>query len=432
MINYNTGKVPPSAIILPFYATGALAFLLLCILLVWSPESLLAHYFNPHLLTIVHTAALGWGTMIIFGASYQLMPVISERNLKSNDLVIASWYILLAGVILLAWSFWDFRTGWIMITGGSLVTISSIFYLINALFTGALSRQSNIQRYFIISSACWLVFTVVVGLLLAINLKYPFFSRNHMEILKIHAHLGLAGWFLQLIAGVSSKLIPMFLLGRSEKNRLLVYAFILQNLGLILFIADVYFMGYSNRILIYLFLEIIGIVCWLYFLVDNFKSRMRKKIDIQMRHAYVSLLCLVLGLLTIPLIHYYQSSSGGQASTVTMVYGTFLFMGWITGLILGQTFKTLPFIVWNDHYKELTGRVKVPLPRDLYRERLLKVQFWLYLTALLFLVSGISLGQLQLIRVGAILWVGVAGLYGYNVSQILFHKTKTIELNPPS
>lgn len=256
MINYNTGKVPPPNVILPFYATGTLVFLLLCVLLVWSPESLLAHYFNPHLLTMVHTAALGWGTMIIFGASYQLMPVISEQNLRSDDLAIASWYLLLAGVILLAYSFWNFRTGWIMISGGSLVTISALFYLINALFTGPISQKTNIQRYFIISSACWLVFTVVVGLLLAINLKYPFFSSNHMEILKLHAHLGLAGWFLQLIVGVSSKLIPMFLLGRSEKNRLLTYAFILQNTGLILFIADVYFLSYSNRVLIYLLFEI--------------------------------------------------------------------------------------------------------------------------------------------------------------------------------
>ena len=421
MINYTTGKVPPSAIILPFYATGAVAFFLLCLLLVWSPESLLAHYFNPHLLTMVHTAALGWGTMIIFGASYQLMPVISEQNLKSNDLVIASWYLLIAGVILLAWSFWDFRTGWIMITGGSLIAISSIFYLINALFTGPIGSKTNIQRYFIISSACWLVFTTTVGLLLAINLKYPFFSRNHMDILKLHAHLGLAGWFLQLITGVSSKLVPMFLLGRTDKNKLLTYSFILQNAGLIFFIADVYFFGYSNRVIIWLFLMIVGVLCWLYFLADNYKNRMRKKIDFQMRHTLTSIMSLVLGILTIPFIHFYHSSH------ITILYGTLLFMGWITGIILGQTFKTLPFIVWNDHYKKLTGRVKVPLPRDLYKERLLRAQFWLYLVALISMVAGILLEELNLIRVGTILWLVIALIYIYNVSQILFHKTKIIE-----
>src|SRR5690625_1027114 len=117
MINYATGQVPPSGIILPFYATGTVVFFILCLLMVWSPQSLLLHYFNPHMLALVHTAALGWGTMIIFGAAYQLLPVIAEHSLRSNDLAITSYYFLLAGIILLVWSFWTFRTDWILITG---------------------------------------------------------------------------------------------------------------------------------------------------------------------------------------------------------------------------------------------------------------------------------------------------------------------------
>lgn len=421
MINYQTGQLPSPGIILPFYATGTVAFMILCILMVWSPQSLLMHYFNPHLLAITHTAALGWGTMIIFGASYQLLPVITEKKLWSEDLAFASWYLLLAGVILLVYAFWNLRTGWVMITGGSLVTLSAVFYLGNTLLTGTVDRGDNIQRYFMATSAGWLVFTAIVGLLLAINLKYPFFSRNHMEILKIHAHLGLAGWFLQLITGVSSKLVPMFLLGRSGKNVLMTYALILQNAGLLSFIADLYFFGYSERILIYLTLVVLGIGCWLWFLADNFTNRIKKRVDFQMRHTFISMWCLVFAVVLIPVVHYDQTSS------VTIVYGVLLLMGWITGIILGQSFKTLPFIVWNSHYRDLTGRVRVPLPRDLYRERWLRWQLWIYVVSVILLVIGIISRHMMIIRIATWSWLGLSLLYAINISQILLHKNEVKE-----
>lgn len=401
---------------MPFYASGAVAFLILCIMMVWSPEGFLMHYFNPHLLAMTHMAALGWGTMIVFGASYQLMPVITEKKLWNEDVALASWYGLLAGVLLLVYTFWTFRTGWIMILGGSLIVVSSILYLFNALFTGTVRKQGHIPQYFMVSSAVWLVFTVTVGLLLAINLKFPFFDRNHMEILKLHAHLGLAGWFLQLITGVSSKLIPMFLLGRSDKNKLLTYAWWFQNAGLLLFIADVYMWGYSDRILLYMVLAAVGIGCWFYFLIDSFRHRIKRKIDFQMRHTVVSMWCLIGAVLLIPLIHH------EKGSVLATVYGTLLFMGWITGIILGKSFKTLPFIVWNTHYKELTGQVEVPLPRDLYREGWVRWQWWLYLGSVIGLVLGILSRQLIVVQLATWAWLGLAVLYILNIAQIIFHR----------
>src|SRR5690606_7695162 len=96
--------------------------------------------------------------------------------------------------------------------------------------------------------------TTAIGLLLAVNLAYPFFSYNHLEVLKLHAHAGLAGWFLQLITGVSIKLIPMFLLGKSAKTTLLKGAFSFQNLGLLGFLFDQYFFGNSPRVYVYFLL----------------------------------------------------------------------------------------------------------------------------------------------------------------------------------
>jgi hypothetical protein len=421
MADINIGKAPPNSAVLPFYATGAIAFCVLCLLLFLSPGSLATHYFNPHLLAIVHTAALGWATMIIFGAAHQLLPVVCERDLFSPAIASLCWYTLTAGVLLLVFSFWDFRTGWFMIGGGILIMLSVLAYFINALLTSRLCAHYSIARLFIVTSAAWLLITAVAGLLLAVNLAYPFFDKSHLEILKLHAHAGLAGWFLQLVTGISSKLVPMFLLGKSGKEKLLQYACILQNAGLLLFLCDGYFWGIAAfRALLYAALVLAGVICWLLYLQDAYRHRVRKSVDAQMKHTFISFLCLLAGLLLLPVILY------AQGSRWTVLYGALLFMGWLTGIILGKTFKTLPFIVWNGHYKALSGKVKVPLPKHLYSEALVQWQLRIYIAGIAALAAGIVLNEIIVIRLASAVWLLLSFIYLYNVLKILLHKTKVL------
>ena len=418
MANLNIGRAPSGNAVLPFYATGALAFFALCLLMLGSPESLLMHYFNPHLLTMVHTAALGWATMVIFGAAHQLLPVICERDLYSEKMAALCWYTLTLGVTLLAFSFWNMRAGFIMLAGGGLIVFSVLLFVCNVGFTARIRQQYTIQKLFILSSSVWLLFTVTLGLLLASNLAYPVFSHYHLDILKLHAHAGLAGWFLLLIEGVSAKLVPMFLLGKPRDDRYLKYAYLLQNAGLITFLADAYFFGQTERYFFYLLLVSAGIFCWLYYLHGAYKSRIRKKTDMLMRHTFFSFLCLFLSLLLVPLLWYFSDPRWAA------LYGSLLFLGWISGIILGKSFKTLPFIVWNEHYKQLSGKVKVPLPKELYVEKLIPWQFACFVAALSMLAGGLVWANLILIRLALWLWLLVALLYNFNVFKTLLHKTK--------
>lgn len=423
MAGLDIGRAPKNSAVIPFYGTAAFFFLVLSLLLFFSARNLTVHYFSPEILTVVHLAALGWGTMVIFGAAYQLLPVICERDLFSSNLAIVSYYFLTCGVLVLASSFWFFQIGWLMITGGSLIFIAASLYLINVVKTAKLFTKFAIEKLFVFNSAMWLLFTISVGLLLAINLKFPFFSKSHLEILKLHAHAGLAGWFLQLITGISVKLVPMFLLGKSKKENLLKWSFAFQNLGLILFLLDGYFWGISDRSMIYAFIVFVGVIFWLIYLKDVHKNRIKKKIDISMRHTFVAFSCLIIAFLLIPVIYY---SVGIKWS---FVYGLFLFLGWISSIILGMTFKTLPFIIWNNHYKNLNGKVKIPLPKQLYNESLLKYQFWIFISAIYIIALSLIFEQEIALRIGLGLWVIVALLYIVNVRKVLTHKTQILDGN---
>lgn len=421
-MNPSIGNTPKEYAVVPFYTTAAILFLVLTVLMFIAAPQFTAHYFQGKTLALVHIAALGWATMIIFGAAYQLMPVIFERNLFSSKLALVSYFFLLSGSVLLVYSFWFFQTGTLMICGGSLVGISTILYAVNVFKTAKFERKKlKIENFFIISSALYLITTVVVGLLLAINLGFPFFSRSHLDILKIHAHIGLAGWFLQLITGISVRLVPMFMLSKSSKDKLLKYAFVFQNFGILGFSLDSYLSGSFSRSILYLILTIAGTVFWLAYLRDTYKNRLKRRIEIQMKFAFVSF-AFLLGSMLLAFVVLFVS--GNEWITL---YGTFLFLGWISAIILGKTFKTLPFIIWNTRYKTLHGKTKLPMPKDLYVEKWIHYQYNLFLVAMSLLTIGIALQTVLLIKTGLFLWIIIAIIYLVNIFKILFHKTVTTD-----
>lgn len=79
-------NTPSMKAVIPFYGIAAISFLALTIMLFFSADAFNGDYTQENFLTIVHTAALGWGTMIIFGATFQLLPVIFETELYSDKL----------------------------------------------------------------------------------------------------------------------------------------------------------------------------------------------------------------------------------------------------------------------------------------------------------------------------------------------------------
>ncbi|MGZ5303772.1 MAG: hypothetical protein ACXWDO_06660, partial [Bacteroidia bacterium] len=407
---------PKSWAVIPFYITASIAFLALCVMLFFSVSNLNAHFFQPRLLALVHTAALGWATMVIFGATYQLLPVIFENDLYSSKLAFASYLLLLPGTVLLVYSFWVFDSGIMMQAGGLLVFAAVICFVWNVLFTAQESDKYSIQKTYIFTAGLWFLVTVTFGVLLVFNFSRMLF-HDHLQILKLHAHAGIAGWFLMMIIGVGSKLLPMFLLGKSGKTKYLNLAYYFINAGLVLFLVDGYFAGITIRSLLYTLFITAGIVFFLVYMQDVFKNRLRKSLDFPMKWSMASLPIMLLAIMLIPFMFYFP-----KAFFLTSVYGALIFLGWITSLIMGQTFKTLPFIVWNSRYKDLSGKQKIPMPKHLYHENIIQYQFYIYLAGFVLLVGGIASGLQLIMQAAAILLIIVALLYIFNVFTIIFRK----------
>lgn len=416
-------NAPSPGVVIPHYVFGGLTLLLTIALIVVYPGAFTQHFFNAELLAVTHLLVLGWITMIIFGALYQLLPVIMEVKLYSELLAKLSFGLLGIGTILLAYAFWRFSFGSVMVVAGTLLVISVVLFVVNVMRTARSSVKKIVERTFIVSSVFWLLFTVLAGLTLAINLLHPFLKVSHVELLKLHAHAGLVGWFIQLIIGVSSKLLPMFMVAHHVSTKKLNFAFYSINIGLAAGIISL-FIQFQTGVILSVVLVVSGLIAYLLFLADAYKKRIKKQLDIGMKQTALSFAILVIPLFLIFTLVLNIEGLNTLTLPLSVAYGSAIVIGFVTSLVMGQTYKTLPFIVWLKVYRGRVGKVVLPLPKDLYSEKAAVAQTWLFALGFVVLLIGIvSTNKILVLAGGIILFLSVA-LYNFNILKIVFHKAK--------
>lgn len=425
MKNTGTSDIQNYRLVISHYLASAICFVILAVMLFFSASDLSGHYFHPHLLAITHLAALGWGTLVIFGAAYQLIPVVFETNLPGKILPWLSFFFFLGGLVLLVFSFWIFDPGIYMQTGSLFLLAGITMFCLTVFLTAQYNKKkATIQQEYIITSCLWLLITSVMGVLLVFNFQYAFIPTDHLQFLKLHAHAGIAGWFLLLIVGVSSKLIPMFLVSRRQENKLLSWCYYLVNTALILFLVDTYFEGLNTKTYAIATIMILGIAAYVAYVFLCFKSRLKRPIDLPIFNTILSLGLLLTALFVTPFILRFYLHTDPFSIKLTNLYGTLVLMGWVSALILGQAFKTLPFIVWVKKYEHLAGKQKIPLPSELYKKSLLKGQTVAFSGFCLAFYSGYLIHSELLLRGGLLLLIITSLMYTGNLVFTLFHPSK--------
>jgi len=427
----STKNAPSPSVVLPHYAVGAIFFIIASVLLFFASGDLANTYIGPKILGLTHILVLGWITVIIFGALYQLIPVVMEIKLFSEVLAHISFYTLVTGTILLSYTFWNNYIGETiyMQIGGTLIFISVILFVINALFSALKTKQKTIENAFIVTSAGWLLLTVTLGILITMNLVFNFIPKSNLELLKIHVHFGIAGWFLMLVIGVASTLLPMFFIAHKLNRTFLKLSYYFINAGLIFLIFALY---YDINIWLKALSGIIllsGIVFFIKYNFDAYKKRLRKKLDIGMKlsvFAFIFLfLTLFFGILSILNLNFLSNYS----NQIHAAYGISIILGFLTSLILGQMYKTLPFIVWLKLYQDKVGKYKIPMPAHIYSEKIADWHYYGFIVAIFTLLIGIFAKESIIIQISAVAFFITASLYAYNTFKILFHKQKLEPLN---
>jgi len=304
--------------------------------------------------------------------------------------------------------------------GAILINAAVLFYLINIAVSMMKSKKENVHAVFAFTAALWLFITTLVGLFLVYNFTYNILSKDSLAYLPLHAHLGIIGWFLLLVIGMGSRLIPMFLISKYGSKKLLWRIYYLINFALISFIIFFLYAGINWLYLISLAAILLAVCMFGYFCYQAYKNRLRKKVDDPLKVSLLSVFMMVLPLIILLIIISILIFSVDNSALV-LTYGFCIFFGWITAIIFGMTFKTLPFILWNRAYHGRAGLGKTPSPKELFNQQIFKLMAVLYLAGFIIFIAGILSSNILLLKIAACLLFGAAVLYNGNVFKMVSH-----------
>lgn len=427
MKSLQTANAPSPKVVIPHFIAGGFSLIVVAVLLFLSSNELLTAYYDNQLIAITHIAILAWASMIVFGALYQLIPVVYETSLYSEKLSKITFWMFLVSVSSLSYSFWIASYTSLLFYSSILMFSSLLLFIINLHLTYKKTKKKNIQSKFINTGIYWLALTELIGTIIVFNFKYNFLNETHLHYLKIHAHFGLIGWFLLLIIGSSSILIPMFMISHKLKESKLNYTYYFVNIALALISIDWLFIHTKYFIYLYWLLFSIGILFFLSYVYDAYKSRLRKKLDIGLKYTVTAISLLVLPLI-LSIILIINEETSGLILRISTFYGFSILFGIISMLIFGQTYKTLPFIVWLNKYQPYVGKKKVPFPRELYSEKIADYQFILYILSFLLISLGIVFSIKIILQIGITFLIVVALLNFWNILIMVLHKIELKDL----
>ena len=146
-----TGPAPD--VPLRYLLASAAAFIAACLGVVWLAPELAGHYYHPRVVALTHTVTLGWITLAVMGASYQLLPIVLGRPTWSERLARGQFWILLVSLSgMVAHFYLGTRPG--LVLAAALLAFGVTLHLINGLASlGNFDRWTFTARLIVLAYA---------------------------------------------------------------------------------------------------------------------------------------------------------------------------------------------------------------------------------------------------------------------------------------
>lgn len=388
--------------------------------LVLQPGLLALSHTAPGVVAFTHAWALGVFVTVATGAIYQLAPVALGTTLWSER---TGWWHFTChalGVLGMVYAFrhWNLL---VLAAGGSLVALGIAFFSTNAWATIRRSGKRDAVAWSLALATGWLSLTVLAGLTLVANRRWNFWTADPLALLRVHAHLGLGGFFVTLLQGVTFRLVPMFTLGDVPDWRPVRAGLWCSQIGLLgLAPALALHAGYAaagSGALI-----LVGLISSGWALKQTLATRKKRLLDpgvwAFLRGLAGLVVAAVLGLLLAWPSTPWNSTPGGFSA---MVYAVIVFGAALLPVIAGMMCKIVPFLTWMRAYGPKIGRGPTPAAGALTKPGLEKIAFALQGAALAPLVIGAWTLSSPWLQAGAwLLAIGV-GLFLADMIGVLKH-----------
>lgn len=384
-------QAPPEDIPLRFFLTAPLFGLIAGILVMFKGLTLFTSSWSLETIALTHLITLGWLGMIMFGAFYQMIPVLVGGHVPKVHFARWLHLLLCVGILLFVTSFFSLHYGQFNLgtdlfkVAVFLLTLSIggiLIQLIYAVFTVEINKRPTVIAMRI-SLVC-LVATVVLGISFVGNLSdWWILPWDRVNMTSIHITFGLFGWVGTLIMGVGFHMIPMFYLTPSFDLETAYRILRLHSISLILVPCALYFNLNTSWILTAAAPGILGVGLFVLRLFQLISQRKRRLVDSSLRFWQVGLCLLPFAVLCVLLSQLFQTS------TFTILFGLLFIVGFGVVTTNGMLYKIFPFILWFHRYSHLIGKLPVPLLSDIAPDHKSRKQWVALMVSLLLFSAGI-------------------------------------------
>jgi hypothetical protein len=332
----------------------------------------------PDTLVVVHMVCIGWLSMAMCGALFQFVPVLVAKPLYAENWTLAALVLLTVGLTALLAGFLALggrlpSWSWLLPVGALLLIAGFAVVALDLALTLWTARPLPQQARFVGVGLLAVTATVLLGGTFSLALSGqaigPLASAMLASGVPIHAIAGLGGWLTLTAMGVSYRLLSMFMLSPDpdpRKSRITLLAgsttLTLAVVGGVFAIAVV-----ADLSLVLSLAAAAGLLTLGFYGRDIrtlYAGRKRRTLELNTRMAVWSFASLAgaaaLGLAL------------ALAASFVLHVGAVVFLvvfGWLSGLILANLYKIVPFLTWLETYGPVMGRTATPRVQDLVAER---------------------------------------------------------------
>ncbi|HEX8967359.1 MAG TPA: hypothetical protein VF937_05725 [Chloroflexota bacterium] len=395
-----TQYAPPLDLPFRFMATALVWIGVLALVYPWHTPLLRGSFYDPHLLTFVHVNTLGVIAATVFGASYQLLPVVLGIPIASVRLARLSWWLYLPALpLFLA----GMAQGWLvpLALGGALLFGAVGLYVGIVVLTLRRATQRDVVFWHLAVAVTGLATAASLGLSLAFSKNGGFLGGWTLPILAAHATLMLGGWLTPMLMGVAYRLVGMFTLSEDRLRERWAWASLVAASGGAWMLAIGLLAASRPLLLLGSFGLLAGIALFGAQLLHLYRVRRRRQFDVHIPFAVTG---AAFGLLSAGLLLTGLIANRSAADPIWVAAGWLAIAGWAETPIQGFLYKIGTFLTWLHRYAPLAGRQPVPRLEDLYDQRT-AVAGWAAWS------SGVALGGLAaLAQIDLLSYLAAAGL----------------------
>jgi hypothetical protein len=376
-------QAPPISVPLRFFLTAPVFALLAALVVLWQGAEVFDSRWSPATLAATHLLTLGCATMVMAGATLQIMPVLAGAPIAQPRLIASLVHAgLCLGTLSLAGGFLFGRP---LLLQAAAALLGATFTVFIGAVVASLARAplANIAIAMLWLAMISLATTATLGVWLTASrgwgVALPAAAMRNM-----HPAWGLLGWTGLLLMAVANRVVPMFQMTPAYPP------WMTKRLGVAILAL---LAGWSTAEWFEagpLVLAGAAALALLYVLFATTtlalqQRRLRRQPSPTLSFWRVGMLCTIVA----ALLWAGTAMLGEPPASLAVLLGVLAIVGAALSLINGMLYKIMPFLAWFHLQASGGAGRQVPHVKHYLGDDLQQRQLWLHLAALALMIAAV-------------------------------------------